>query len=219
MKKTIFLSALSFATVAFLFTSCGSKSTTAEEAKEVATESEVSYTVDAQNSIITWRGSKVVGIGEHVGTIAIKEGSIGTKDGVITSGNFIIDMGKIEVTDTVSWMNEEKKAQLVSHFQSDDFFNVAEFPTAKFEITRVEGNNVSGNLTIRDVTKNITFPAEISISDDQLTAKGSVIINRLDWNINYDKEKMSLTEAAQAKVKNGIVGKDIEINISITAKK
>jgi polyisoprenoid-binding protein YceI len=219
MKKTIFLSAISLATAAFLFTSCGSKSTTAEDAKDVATESEASFTVDTENSFITWRGSKVVGLGEHVGTIAISEGTVGTKDNAIASGNFVIDMNKIVVTDTISWMDEEAKGKLVGHFQSDDFFNVAQFPTAKFEITGVEGNNISGNLTIRDITKNITIPAEISINGDELTAKGSVVINRLDWNINYDKESMSLTEAAQAKLKNGVVGKDIEIGISIVAKK
>ncbi|MFN4123127.1 MAG: YceI family protein [Flavobacteriales bacterium] len=219
MKKTIFLSAITFATAAFLITSCGSNSTNAEDAKDVATESEVSYTVDAANSVINWKGSKVVGIGEHVGTIAISEGTIGTKDGAISSGNFIIDMNKIVVTDTASWMNEEAKGKLVGHFQSDDFFNVAQFPTAKFEITGVEGNNISGNLTIRDVTKNITIPAEIAINGDELTAKGSVVINRLDWNINYDKENMSLAEAAQAKLKNGVVGKDMEIGIAIVAKK
>jgi len=219
MKKSIILTMVAVATTAFIFSSCGSGSTKAEDAKDVATDSEVNYTVDANSSVINWKGSKVVGMGEHVGTIAISEGTIGVKENAIASGNFTINMNNIQVTDTASWMNEETKGKLVGHFQSDDFFNVAAYPTAKFEVTGVEGNNVSGNLTIRDVTKNITFPVNVSINENELTANGSVVINRLDWNINYDKESMSLAESAQAKLKNGVVGKDIEIGISITAKK
>jgi polyisoprenoid-binding protein YceI len=219
IRKTIILSTIAIATTAFIFTSCGSDATKAEDAKDVATDSEVNYTLDATASVINWRGTKVVGMGEHVGTIAINEGTIGVKENALASGNFTIDMNSIVVTDTASWLTDDKRGQLTGHLQSDDFFNVATYPTAKFEITSVEGNNISGNLTIRDVTKNITFPAEISVSENEVTAKGSVVINRLDWNINYDKEKMSLSESAQASAKNGIVGKDIEISIALKATK
>jgi len=219
INKSIILSSIAIATTAFIFTSCGSDATKSEDAKDVATDSEVNYTVDATSSIINWRGTKVVGMGEHAGTIAISEGTVGVKENALASGNFTIDMNSINVTDTASWFTNDKRGQLTGHLQSDDFFNVATYPTAKFEISSVEGNNISGNLTLRDVTKNITFPAEISVSENEVTAKGSVVINRLDWNINYDKEKMSLSESAQASAKNGIVGKDIEISIALKATK
>jgi hypothetical protein len=41
----------------------------------------------------------------------------------------------------------------------------------------------------------------------------------LDWGVNYDKDKMSLSEKLQASAKNGIVSKDMEITFNITATK
>ena len=108
---------------------------------------------------------------------------------------------------------------------AEDFFNTAKFPTAKFEITaceaKVDGENthvISGNLTLRDSTKNISFPAKVTVADG-VTATAKVVINRLDWGINYDKDNMTLAEAAQKKLKNGVVSKDITLNINLSAKK
>jgi hypothetical protein len=54
---------------------------------------------------------------------------------------------------------------------------------------------------------------------ETVTATGQVVINRLDWGINYDKENMTLAEAAQKKLKNGVVSKDITLTFNLTAKK
>jgi len=95
---------------------------------------------------------------------------------------------------------------------------------ANFEITacevKAEGDNthlISGNLTIKDSTKNISFPAKVTVGES-VTATGKVVINRLDWGINYDKENMTLAESAQKKLKNGVVSKDITLTINLTAK-
>ena len=115
--------------------------------------------------------------------------------------------------------------KLHGHFAAEDFFNTAKYATAKFEITacevKAEGDNthlISGNLTIKDSTKNISFPAKVTVGET-VTATGKVVINRLDWGINYDKENMTLAEAAQKKLKNGVVSKDITLTINLTAKK
>jgi polyisoprenoid-binding protein YceI len=73
-------------------------------------------------------------------------------------------------------------------------------------------------LTLRDSTKNISFPAKVTVAD-VVTATAKVVINRLDWGINYDKDNMTLAEAAQKKLKNGVVSKDITLTINLTAKK
>jgi len=44
---------------------------------------------------------------------------------------------------------------------------------------------VTGDLTIRDVTKEIQFPAEIFHKDGKIFAKADLIINRKDFNVNY----------------------------------
>jgi polyisoprenoid-binding protein YceI len=76
---------------------------------------------------------------------------------------------------------------------------VAKFPTSKFEITGAEklaqadslGNNykIMGNLTIKDVTKNITIPANVSMDSTQFTATSKFNIDRADFNVQYGSGK------------------------------
>jgi polyisoprenoid-binding protein YceI len=220
--KNIFFITTAVATM--MFASCGSNATEAGAADSTlsATEGSASYVVDS-SSVLNWCGSKIVGVGAHHGTIAITEGSVSVENGNITAGTFTIDMTKITCTDSLP---KEYSEKLIGHLGADDFFSVAKFPTAKFVISEVKaeanGANthvISGNLTLRDSTKNISFPAAVSITADAVTAKGEVIINRLDWGVNYDKASMSLAEKAQAKLKNGVVSKDIKITLDIKATK
>jgi polyisoprenoid-binding protein YceI len=44
---------------------------------------------------------------------------------------------------------------------------------------------VSGNLTLRDITKNISFPARVTIGASSLTAKADFNIDRTMWGMNY----------------------------------
>ncbi len=223
MRKNIFF--LTAAVASMMFASCGSNASEAGAADSAmtATAGSVSYVVD-QNSTLGWGGSKVVGVGSHAGTIAISEGSISVENGNITAGSFTVDMKKIVCTD--SGLPAEFNAKLIGHLSADDFFNVEKFPTAKFVISSVKaeanGENthvISGNLTLRDSTKNISFPAAVAITETGLTAKGSTTINRLDWGVNYDKANMSLPEKAAAKLKNGVVSKDITISFDLKATK
>lgn len=83
-----------------------------------------------------------------------------------------------------------------THLKSNDFFNVASFPIMTFESKAMKpgkGNNfkLSGKLTIRDVSKNITFDVEhmgtISVTGMKKTAfKASTTINRFDYNLNWN---------------------------------
>jgi hypothetical protein len=223
MKKYIFF--LTTAVAAMMFASCGSNASEAGAADSTmkATEGSASYLVDS-NSTMGWGGSKIVGIGTHAGTIAIQEGSISVENGNITAGTFTVDMKKIVCTD--SGLPAEFAAKLIGHLSADDFFNVEKFPTAKFVISEVKaeanGENthvISGNLTLRDSTKNISFPAAVAITENGVTAKGKTTINRLDWGVNYDKANMSISEKAASKLKNGVVSKDITISFDIKASK
>ena len=56
-------------------------------------------------------------------------------------------------------------------------------------ITNVKGNQVTGNLTIKGITKSISFPAQISVSGDKVSAKASITIDRTDFNIQYGSKK------------------------------
>ena len=82
--------------------------------------------------------------------------------------------------------------KLDGHLKSPDFFDVAKFPKATFESTKIVkgGDNgathtVTGNLTLHGVTKSIVFPAKIAIAGDTVTVDADFGINRKDFGIVY----------------------------------
>ena len=163
----------------------GDKAKTTDGAEVSATEG-TELAVNASASKIIWTGSKVTGT--HTGTVALKSGSVWVKDGKITGGNFVTDQNTINDTD----MQGEYKDKLDGHLKSPDFFDVAKFPEAKFEITSVtEGTEagkvtIAGNLTLRGVTKNITFPATVTeVSATAVKASADFNVLREDWGIVY----------------------------------
>lgn len=163
----------------------GEKAQTTDGAEVAATEG-TELAVNVAASKITWTGSKVTG--SHTGDVALKSGSVWVKDGKITGGNFVTDQNTINDTD----MQGEYKDKLDTHLKSPDFFDVAQFPEAKFEITRVtEGAEagkitIAGNLTMRGVTKNITFPATVTeVSATAVKASADFNVLREDWGITY----------------------------------
>ncbi|MEY3983865.1 MAG: hypothetical protein RL160_1424, partial [Bacteroidota bacterium] len=54
---------------------------------------------------------------------------------------------------------------------------------------------------------------------NQVSADGKVVINRLDWGVNYKREQAGLAEKAMMAIKDGVVKKEMEISVSITALK
>ena len=90
---------------------------------------------------------------------------------------------------------------LTTHLKSPDFFEVRRFPTAKFESTKIEngaaGGQISGKLTLHGVTKEISIPAKLEVTDAGVKLTSEFTINRLDYGISFDpkkvEEKVSLT--------------------------
>ena len=186
MKKLFFL-----ALAALAFAACtpknpaGEKATTTDSETVGAAEgTEVAINIEA--SKIIWTGSKVSG--SHTGAVALKSGALFVKDGAVTGGNFVADLGTITNTD----MQGEYSDKLVGHLKSEDFFDIAKFPEATFEITSVTAGTeagkvtISGNLTMRGVTKNITFPATVTeATETSVKATADFNILREDWGLVY----------------------------------
>lgn len=224
MKKVTFI--LGAAVVAVL-ASCGGKATAeAGDADSAAKAGKGAATlnIDKAASLVEWKGYKSIGY-DHFGTLNLSEGTLSVENGNITAGEFTIDMASLNSLDTKD--DTAKQAKLNGHLKSEDFFGVSKYPTAKFVVTKSEvkaddkGNThlISGNLTIRDVTKNVSFPAKVTIDENGATAEGAVTINRLDWGINYDKKNLDLGEAAIAKIKDGVVKNAVDITIKLKATK
>ena len=83
---------------------------------------------------------------------------------------------------------------LTTHLKSPDFFEVRRYPTAKFESTKIEaspsGTQVTGKLTLHGVTKELSFPAKIEVTDGGVKLVSEFTINRLEYGINYDPKKV-----------------------------
>ena len=202
--------------LSFSATSC-KKAVEATDAADTAGTSEtaVMYTVDTA-SVVEWKGNKITGK-THNGTIAISSGEVSVVNGMLEAGTFTIDMNSINVLD----IDEENgKSKLEAHLKGtaegkeNDFFNVKQFPEAKFEITAVEENKISGNLTLKGETKNISFPAKVEVNDDHVTITSEAfMIDRTQWGVNFGNE--SLTDIA----KENVISNNIEIKFVVKATK
>jgi polyisoprenoid-binding protein YceI len=182
MKKII----LSLVLVASVLTGCKSekkdKVTTADAVK-VAVTADLNN-VDVASSVITWKGTKPTGA--HDGTIMLQEGSLNLEAGKLTGGTFVIEMSSIKNLD----LDAESAAKIVGHLSSPDFFDVATYATSKFVITSVveaEGKlAVTGNLTVKDISKSITIPAMLSTKGNVTTFKSEKFnIDRAEFNVKY----------------------------------
>ena len=186
MKKVI----LSLALVASVLTACKSEKkdkVEATEAIKVETVADLNN-VDVTTSVITWEGTKPTGA--HNGTIMLKDGSLNVVEGKLIGGSFEIDMSSMKNVD----LDAKGGAKLVGHLSAPDFFDVATYPMSKFVITSVaeaEGKlAVTGNLTVKDVTKSITIPAMLMTEGDVTTFKSEKFnIDRAEFNVKYASKK------------------------------
>ena len=187
MKKVI----IAIVAVSTLLVSCkGEKKDKVEVKEEVKVETVVAEkNVDVAASVLTWKGTKPGGA--HDGTVGLSESTLVVENGAITSGEFVVDMASIKNLDI---KDEKKSAGLVGHLTSADFFDIATYPTAKFVITSVEDTDgalaVTGNLTIKDVTKSVTIPASLTEEAGVYTFKSDKFnIDRADFNVKYGSKK------------------------------
>lgn len=162
--------------------------------------------VSTTDSKVEWLGKKVSG--QHNGVVDIKSGSLFVDEGKLTGGSFVIDLNTITDLD----LEGEYKGKLEAHLKSDDFFDVENHPEATFEITQVTAGAeagqvlVSGNLTIRGVTKNITFDANVEeVTESSVKATADFNIAREDWGVSY---------AGQA---DDLISKEINLKITLVA--
>ncbi|MDQ5928131.1 MAG: hypothetical protein QG633_569 [Patescibacteria group bacterium] len=144
------------------------------------------YTLSVEESLISWTGSKPLVPGYvDTGTLNLKSGSmVKVTNGNIAEGEFFIDMDSLKVmTSSNTKVGLDK---LEGHLRSEDFFSIEAYPNAGFVIKNVTNGTVTGDLTIKGITKTITFPAKIeSETDTRIVADASVILNRANWDIRY----------------------------------
>ncbi|HNS30632.1 MAG TPA: YceI family protein [Tenuifilaceae bacterium] len=212
--------------LALVATSCmqapkGDKVDTGDAFKITPYEHGQELKADVALSKIDWLGTKPGG--EHFGTLSIKEGSIFVEKGQILGGKFTMDVNSIAVLDL---QNPEMNAYLVNHLKSADFFSVDSFPQAYFEFSSIvpithnheegEGfvptHRIDGNLTIKGITKSISFNALIKLDEGRLQASTpQFLINRTNWKVNYGSQSII------ANLKDNIIHDEMGVAVHLTA--
>ena len=144
----------------------------------------VTLAVDTKASKINWLAKKVTG--QHEGTINLASGSLLANGTKVTGGEFVIDMKSIVCTDIT---DAEYNKKFIGHITTGDFFEVEKYPTSTFKITKVDAGNITGNLTMKGITKSITFPAKVSMVGGKATATASIPVDRTDFGVKYNSKK------------------------------
>jgi len=135
-------------------------------------------------------------VGSHVGE---------TPDPKARTGKFDEFSGKAVIADdelkSVSLEIQMASVQtgidkLNNHLQAEDFFSVREYPTAKFETTKIARNEdgdhiITGNLTLHSKTNEVTFPASVGMVDGQLKLSGKMTLDRTEFGMDKNTEKVN----------------------------
>lgn len=141
---------------------------------------QVKLTADTQKTTLNWLGEKV--LGQHTGTINLKDGWLNFNNNKIESGEFNIDMTSLK--------ESESNQMLEKHLKSDDFFGVEKFPLATLALTGSDSfekgsATVRGTLTIKGITNPVEFKALLQKKDEGTWFFANLVIDRTKYNIRY----------------------------------
>jgi polyisoprenoid-binding protein YceI len=187
------------------------------EAREVTEPrlADKTYTVDQARSRIEWTGRNLNG--RHLGTIAVAGGELVVAAGALVGGTVVLDMTTISNLDQ---QDEGYRQLLTSHLQSADFFDVARFPTATMTLTGwvplagstpgTPNYTIQGRLTIKGVTREISFPAIVNPElDGSVRAQAALEFDRTLWDVLYGSGR--LFEKLGMHLVNDLIGVELFI--------
>ncbi|MGL4993579.1 MAG: YceI family protein [Bacteroidales bacterium] len=210
MRNLIILG--SFAAMTIACTPSGGKSVEATAAAVVNSVVGTELRVDTMLSVVEWQGFKPGG--SHDGIVMLKSGAIQMQDSTPVGGSFVIDMTRIINRDLTEATG---KSKLEGHLASEDFFDVAKFPIAKFDITDLVAisdslytHQVTGNLALKDSVKQISFMAKHWIeSGMQYVESEAFDIDRTQWGVTYSSKSIF------AELKDKFINDEIRIKVKL----
>ena len=231
-----------FVATALVLASCGNNRETVEttEAQEVGEAVGETLQINTSTSEVTWRGYKPTG--QHYGIIPITSGEVTVDGNEVTGGKFVFDITKLEVHDLEAGSDNHGKltghlqsedffdasnhpeatfeiTAIEAFAAGDSVVNKEEFAsdnTPKSAGEQMVANPthwVSGNLTMRGTTKNIKFPAAISVSNGSANAQAGFNIDRTEWGLMYGDEAGAVNKAQDQFIYNTVsVGFNVTAN-------
>lgn len=148
--------------------------------------------------------------------ISTVTGSFSTFDGEIEVDGNNFENASASFTahiDSISTNNEDRD----NHLKSDDFFNAEKFPQLKFESTKVEKTDegeykATGNLTIRDITKEIELDLVHggTVTDQYEQTKAGFEVNG-----TINRKEFGLTWSAVTEAGSVVVGDKINLQLNV----
>jgi len=142
------------------------------------------FKISPEKSTIEWLGEKVTGA--HSGYINLQSAFFFFEDEKFVGGEFNIDMNSIKCTDIE---NRTYASKLEEHLKDPDFFNSSKYPISNFKISNIifDGTSymITGNMTIKEITQEITFPAKFENDGDIFHANATLKIDRTKHDIKY----------------------------------
>jgi polyisoprenoid-binding protein YceI len=160
-----------------------------------------SASVDLKKSEFKWTGTKVTGA--HNGTAPLQNAKIVEENGALKGGEFVINLDAMTVTD----LTGDSAGKLIGHLKSPDFFDTATHPTAKLVVKSVQGNKVTGDLTIKGVTLANTF----DVKKDGNAYVGKLTFDRAKYGLKYNSKSFFDVKTLGDKVINDEVVVDFKV--------
>jgi polyisoprenoid-binding protein YceI len=115
------------------------------------------------------------------------------------TGSFdVADPSQIRIDITIEATSiDTRNADRDAHLRSNDFFDMEKYPQIRFVSTSVTAPDpttyrVTGDLTIKDITKSITIDFEFTgaavdpFGNQRIGLEGNVVVNRKDWGVNWN---------------------------------
>jgi hypothetical protein len=166
------------------------------------------WNVDKMHSAVKFSVSHLV--------VSEVDGSFKIFDGSMVADNADFSNAKINFSVDVNSINTDNTSR-DGHLKADDFFNAEKYPAMTFKSTsfkKKSGNmyELTGDMTIRDVTKKVVFAvkyggtAKDPYGNTKAGFKATGSINRLEYGLKWN----TLTEAGGA-----VVGADVDLTINL----
>lgn len=140
------------------------------------------WTIDAAHSELGF-------VARHLMVTKVR-GSFKDFEGTVKVGDQITDSQVSAVAQIASI--ETGSADRDAHLKSADFFDVENNPTMSFVSTEVTADSLTGDLTIKGITKPVTFDLEFTglatdpWGNQKAGFEASADINRKDWGLEWN---------------------------------
>jgi polyisoprenoid-binding protein YceI/rhodanese-related sulfurtransferase len=150
--------------------------------------------LDLMESKVIWQGRNL--LNSHQGLVPLKSGWVEFREGKAIGGEVLLDMRRLSCSDLAGSAVHEV---LIHHLESDDFFDVANYPEARFFFDQVEpcsdkpgcmNLRLIGSLTLRGATKPLVIEASAGFTTEGKAAlQAVVLLDRTEWGVLYGSGK------------------------------